>query len=46
MLDGLSWAVNDHEPRVRPMAERLLGHQVTGHLVIEWEGSFRHRGSS
>ncbi len=45
VLDLLPMAVDDHQPGVCAMAERLLGDQLPGHFVVEWEGvGERHDG--
>ena len=42
VLDRLLLPIDDHQPGVGPVAQRLLGHQVPRKLVIEWHGTGRH----
>ncbi len=42
VLDRLPTAVDDHQPGIGAMAERLLGHQVAGQLIVERDRFYRH----
>jgi hypothetical protein len=37
VFDSISLPVDDHQPRIDPMAERLLGDQSSRQFVIEVE---------
>jgi hypothetical protein len=44
--DLLTATIYDHQPGVCAVPQRLLGNQVSGNFVIEWEGiRRRHNGS-